>query len=73
MFSEITLITHIHTYKNTQKQRGSKFRPSTTLHLMLHLDAREEKEEETNKVLSTIKKTPNNTSQLQQLSVYLVL
>lgn len=61
MFSEITLITHIHTYKHTkntnkQKQRGSKFRPSTTLHLMLHLDAREEKEEETNKVLSTIKK-----------------
>lgn len=58
MFSEFTLITHIHTYKNThkQKQRGSKFRPSTTLHLMLHLDAREEKEEETNKVLSTIKK-----------------
>lgn len=42
---------------------------------MLHLDAREEKEskEETNKVLSTIKKMPNNTSQLQQLSVYLVL
>lgn len=43
---------------------------------MLHLDAREEKEseEETNKVLSTIKKKmPNNTSQLQQLSVYLVL
>lgn len=58
MFSENTLITHIHTYKNTHKQnqRGSKFRPSTTLHLMLHLDAREEKEEETNKVLSTIKK-----------------
>lgn len=42
---------------------------------MLHLDAREEQEseEETNKVLSTIKKMPNNTSQLQQLSVYLVL
>lgn len=56
MFSEITLITHtyMHTKTHKQKQRGSKFRPSTTLHLMLHLDAREEREEETNKVLSTI-------------------
>lgn len=46
MFSEITLITQTHTciQKHTkQKQRGSKFRPSTTLHLMLHLDAREER------------------------------
>lgn len=57
MFSEITH-TYIQKYTK-QKQRGSKFRPSTTLHLMLHLDAREEKEseEETNKVLSTIKKS----------------
>lgn len=45
MFSEITLITHTHIHTKKTQQRGRKFRPSTTLHLMLHLDAREEKEE----------------------------